>query len=357
MQPLSCSPNNSTGASYSLKSSRFNGALLMTVLVSSILPAAHAQDGNAGIKSTTKATPIQVVDMFHTAFGKNGGRAVHAKGFILEGSFTPALEARTLTKAAHLKSGTLPVLVRFSNFTGIPDIPDTVGASHPRGMAIKFQMPENQSTDIIFHSFNGFPVSTTDEFKVMLEAIGANREGNPAPLNQFLATHPVAKTFLTTQKPFTPSWGTLAYFGVNSFKFTNQAGQSQFVRYQIIPEAGEQFLTAQQVATLGPNYLQEEIKERVAKKPVVFKLYAQIAQKGDKIEDPSIAWPDSRKRVLLGTVTITKVAANTVAEDKTLFFNPNNVPEGINIADPMLLDRARAYPISVGGRQGAFEVH
>ncbi|CAN5167161.1 hypothetical protein BH09BAC4_BH09BAC4_01280 [soil metagenome] len=357
MQPLSFTPNNSTGESSSLKSSRFNGALLLTALIFSTLPGAYGQDRNAGIKSTTKATPIQVVDMFHTAFGKHNGRAVHAKGFILEGSFTPAPEARTLTKAAHLQGGSLPVLVRFSDFTGIPDIPDTVGASHPRGMAIKFQMPENQSTDIIFHSFNGFPVSTTDEFKIMLEAIGANREGNPAPLNQFLATHPVAKTFLTTQKPFTPSWGTLAYFGVNSFKFTNKAGQSQFVRYQIIPEAGEQFLTAQQVAALGPNYLQEEIKERVAKKPVVFKLYAQIAQKGDKIEDPSIAWPNSRKRVLLGTVTITKVAANTVAEDKTLFFNPNNVPEGINIADPMLLDRARAYPISVGGRQGAFEVH
>lgn len=357
MRPFSYTPNKLTGEPHSAKRNAFNLALPLTVFMFSLLTRASAQDGNAGIKSTTKATPIQVVDMFHTAFGKHDGRAVHAKGFILEGSFTPAPEARTLTKAAHLQGGSLPVLVRFSDFTGIPDIPDTVGASHPRGMAIKFQMSENQSTDIIFHSFNGFPVSTTDQFKVMLEAIGANREGSPAPLKQFLATHPIAKTFLTTQKPFTPSWGTLAYFGVNSFKFTNKAGQSEYFRYQIIPEAGEQFLTAQQVATLGPNYLQEEIKERVAKKPVVFKLYAQIAQKGDKIEDPSIAWPDSRKRVLLGTVMITKVAANTVAEGKTLFFNPNNVPEGINIADPMLLDRARAYPISVGGRQGAFEVH
>ena len=253
MQPFSFTPNKLTGVSRSIKRSLFNVALLLIALMPGSGNRVMAQDGNAGIKSTTKATPIQVVDMFHTAFGKHDGRAVHAKGFILEGSFTPAPEARTLTKAAHLQSGSLPVLVRFSDFTGIPDIPDTVGASHPRGMAIKFQMPENQSTDIIFHSFNGFPVSTTDEFKVMLEAIGANREGNPAPFNQFLATHPIAKTFLTTQKPFTPSWGTLAYFGVNSFKFTNKAGQSQFVRYQIIPEAGEQFLTAQQVATLRPQ--------------------------------------------------------------------------------------------------------
>ncbi|MBO0931828.1 catalase family peroxidase [Fibrella aquatilis] len=315
-----------------------------------------AQDGNAGIQSKTRVTPIQAVDMLHSAFGKHDGRAVHAKGIILEGSFTPARGAANLTKAAHVQKQTLPVVVRFSDFTGILDIPDTTGASHPRGMAIKFLMPDNQSADIVAHSFNGFPVATTDEFKVLLEAIGAaTRGGNPAPLNQFLATHPIAKTFLTTQKPLTTSWATLSYFGVNSFKFTNKAGQSQFVRYQFIPEAGEQFLTKEQIAGAGPNYLQEEIRQHVAKQPIVFKLYAQLAQPGDQIGNPSIAWPDSRKRVLLGTIRITNMAANTMAQDKTLFFNPNNVPDGITIADPMLLDRARAYPISVGQRQGSFE--
>lgn len=222
-------------------------------------------------------------------------------------------------------------------------------------MAIKFLLPKNQSTDIVAHSFNGFPVSSTDEFKVLLEAIGATHTGNAAPLGQFLTTHPIAKTFLTTQKPPTTSWATLSYFGVNSFKFTNKAGQSQYVRYQFIPEAGEQFLTNEEVAKRGPNYLREEIIQRVANQPLVFKLYAQLAQKGDKIEDPSVAWPDSRQRVLLGTVRVSKVADNTVAQDKTLFFNPDNIPEGINIADPMLLDRARACPISVGQRQGDFE--
>ncbi len=332
-------------------------AFVFIILLFGLLMRANAQDGNAGVTSNTRATPIQTVDALHTAFGKNGGRAVHAKGFILEGAFTPAPEAATLTKAAHLQKQSVPVIVRFSDFTGILTIPDTTGDSNPRGLSIKFLLPDNQSTDIVAHSFNGFPVANTDDFKTLLEAIGAAHAGNAAPLNQFLASHPIAKTFLTTQKPPTTSWATLSYFGVNSFKFTNKAGQSQYVRYQFIPEAGEQFLTKAEVAQRGPNYLREEIIQRVAKQPLVFNLYAQLAQKGDKIEDPSIAWPDSRKRVLLGTIRVTKVADNTIAQDKTLFFNPNNVSDGINIADPMLLDRARAYPISVGGRQGAFEVH
>ncbi len=313
--------------------------------------SARAQDGNAGVQSKTVASPIQMVEMMHSAFGTHHARAVHAKGIILEGRFVPAATASSLTKAAHLQGKPVPVLVRFSDFTGIPDIPDTVGASRPRGVAIKFQLPENQSTDIVMHSFNGFPVATTDEFKVLLEAIGASGGGNSAPLTQFLATHPIAKTFLTTQKPMSTSWATLAFFGVNSFRFTNQAGQSHFVRYQLIPEAGEQSLTKAQVATADPNYLQTEIRQRVAAKPITFKLYAQVAEKGDAIENPSIAWPDARQRVLLGTLTISKMAPNTVAEDKALFFNPNNVHEGISLADPMLVDRARAYPVSVGERQ------
>lgn len=297
------------------------------------------------------ATPIQMVDMFHTAFGAHHARAVHTKGIILEGDFTPAPEARSLSRAAHLQGATLPIIVRFSDFTGIPDIPDTVGASRPRGMAIKFKLPGTASTDIVAHSFNGFPTATTDEFRSLLLAIGASGSGNSAPLTQFLATHPVAKTFLTTQKPLTTSWATLTFFGVNAFKFTNQAGQVHYVRYQLISEAGEHYLTKAQAATADPNYLQTEIKQRVAQQPIRFKLYAQLAEKGDNIENPSVAWPDSRKRVLLGSLVIKKMAANTVEEDKALFFNPNNVPDGVNIADQMLLDRARTYPISVGERQ------
>jgi hypothetical protein len=40
---------------------------------------------------------------------------------------------------------------------------------------------------------------------------------------------------------------------------------------------------------------------------VVFDLVVQIAEKGDKVEDPSIAWPDSRKTVKLGTFLLTKI--------------------------------------------------
>lgn len=306
------------------------------------------------LKAQTTSTPQQMVDALHNTFGKHPhARAVHAKGIILQGIFTPSPEAKEITKAVHFQKKSAPVTVRFSDFTGIPTIPDTIGASNPRGLAIKFNLGNNKSTDIVSHSYNGFPVATTDEFKQLLTAISSSGETAPHPtaLESFFETHPIAKTFLTSQKPATKSFATLSYYGVNSFKFTNQKGKSTFIRYQFIPVEGEQFLTKKELASASPDYLAEEITKRVATKPFQFKLYVQIAEKGDDIANPSIAWSDKRKRVLLGTITINSLGDNSAEGDKKLSFIPNNITEGIEIADPMLEDRSKAYPISVKERQ------
>jgi catalase len=225
--------------------------------------------------------------------------------------------------------------------------------SNPRGLSLKFHLPDGQSTDIVGHSFNGFPVATTDEFRDLLIAISKSGAGatHPTPLEQFLEAHPLAKTFLTTQKAPSESYGTLSYFGVNAFKFTNAKGKSHYIRYQFIPETGEHFLNKEEVKNVGPDYLSKEIAERLIKGPVKFKMYAQIAEDGDKIGDPSIAWPDSRKLVLLGILTIKRIADNSLQEDKALTFNPGNIPAGIQVADQMLTDRHRLYPVSVNERR------
>jgi catalase len=321
---------------------------LSMIFLSFALTAGGLKAQNSGQTST----PGQLVDALHTAFGDHHVRAVHAKGIILEGSFTPSTEAATLTKSFHLQKEKSKVILRFSDFTGIPDIPDNAGAANPRGFAIKFLMPNGASTDIIGHSFDGFPTKNPDQFRELLMAIGHSGAdaAKPTELDKFLGAHPVAKAFLTSQK--TPeSYATINYFGVNAFKFTNSKGIAHYIRYQFIPESGEKTLTQQQIAAAGANYLQDEIKSRISKQVIRFKMYAQIALEGDKIEDPSIAWPQSRKKLLLGVIEINKLSNNTMAEDKGLSFIPNNIPAGIETADPMLDFRSKAYPISVKERQ------
>jgi catalase len=309
-------------------------------------------NSQASAEPAQRSSPAQLVDALHTAFGSHRARAVHAKGIILEGVFTPDPRAATITKARHLQNQASAVTVRFSDFTGLPDIPDTSPSANPRGIALKFTMPDGSTTDIVGHSFNGFPTSNSDDFRDLLLAIAASGPDAPKPttLDGFLEGHPVAKTFLTTQK--TPaSFATITYYGVNSFEFTNARGESRYVRYQFVPEGGEQLLTPEQVAKSGPTYLSDDIKARVARGPFRFAYYAQLAEAGDRIADPSIAWPDARTRVLLGTIEVRSLAANTPTEDRALSFSPTNLPDGIKPADPMVTFRARAYPISVKERQ------
>jgi catalase len=318
--------------------------------------ATAAVSGVANVQAATEPnqrySPGQLVDALHTAFGNHRARAVHAKGIILEGVFAPGPRASTLSRAPHLQNQASLVTIRFSDFTGLPDIPDTSPSANPRGLAVKFTMPNGSTTDVVGHSFNGFPTPTSDEFRDLLLAIAKSGPDavKPTALEGFLASHPVAKTFLTTQK--TPaSYATITYFGVNSFELTNARGESRYVRYQFVPDGGEQLLRPEQVAKSGPMYLSEDIKARIAKGPFRFSYYAQLAEPGDHIADPSIAWPDTRTRVLLGTIEVRSLAPNTATEDEALSFSPNNLPDGIKPADPMLTFRTRAYPISVKERQ------
>jgi catalase len=321
--------------------------LVLALALSPLLaPSAFAQNDQ-------KSTPAGLVDALNGVFGKQtDNRAVHAKGIVLEGKFTPSPEAAALSKAPHLQGTAVPVTVRFSDFAGVPAIPDSDPNASPRGMAVKFHLPDGSDTNIVTHSYNGFPTATADEFQQLLIALAASGPDapKPTPLEKFFETHPIAKTFLTAEKPAPVSFGTLPYFGVNSFKFTDAKGDVTYVRYRLEPEAGAQYLTKDQLAAAGPNYLVEEIGKRVGDGPVRFKYIAQVAEEGDKIDDPSIAWPDSRKTVELGVIEIDKVDADSATAERALIFQPTAVPAGIEPADPMISARSAAYVVSFGRR-------
>jgi catalase len=332
-----------TIASPSFPSIQICGLAISVLMASASMPAfAEGADQPA---------PQQVVNALYSAFGDNHSRAVHAKGIMVEGMFEPASDSLNITKASLFRGHNIPVLARFSDFTGIPEIPDNVGDANPRGFAMKFSLPDGSTADVVTHSFNGFPAGTTEEFRELLMAIGAKHSGQPAPLDNFLASHPIAKTFLTTQKPAPSSYATLSYFGVNAFAFIDAKGRKTFVRYRFIPMGGESFVSPEALAAKGPNYLQAELPTRISKGPVSFEWYAQVAHSPDIIDNPSIAWPENRKLVKLGTIRFDRMVANQVEVSKKTMFTPLNVPAGIESADPMLNARRDAYPLSFVHRQ------
>jgi catalase len=323
---------------------------LSACLAATLLCATPALAQTQSPPRPAKETPLTMVNALHTAFGEHHARAVHTKGVILEGSFTPAPEAKSLTREPIFAGGTVPVIARFSLFAGVPDLPDNDDGASPAGFAVKMIAPDGDDFDIEANQHSSFIVATFDEFAVFLRALGAAGKGDSAPLGAFLGSHPKAKAFLES-RTYPASFSTAAYFGVNALKFTNAAGKSAFVRYRFAPKAGEDYLSPEARKAAGPTYLGDDLLKRVAAGPIVFDLYAQVAGPGDVVDDPSTAWPDTRRMVKLGSFTLDRLPADPEAAQKRLLFLPGQVHPGVEPADPMLVMRNTAYPISLGQRQ------
>jgi catalase len=313
----------------------------------------QAEGGKNTFSASQSPTPAELVDALNLVFGKHTYyRPVHAKGIVLEGRFLPSPSAATLSKAPHFQNVAVPLTIRFSDFAGIPTVSDTDALASPHGLALKFHLPDGSETDLVIHSFNGFPAATTDDFRQLLIAIGSSGPGvaTPTPADTYLETHPIAKYFLGSQQPPPVSFATLTYFGVNTFKFTNAEGQVSFGRYRVEPQEGNKFLPEEEIAKVAPDYLADEIRQRVARAPVRLSLRVQISEPGDKIDDPSIAWPDTRKIIELGAIEIEKVVPDSDAAERALLFLPAELPVGIEPADPMIQARNASYIVSYGRR-------
>jgi catalase len=316
--------------------------------------AAVAPPAASAPPAAQKPLPVALVDALNGLSGgpHAGYRANHAKGVMVEGSFTPSPGAAAFSKAPHFAK-TVPVLVRFSDTTGVPNLPDADPNASPHGIAIRFKLPDGGMTDIVSISANSFPVATPEDFLAFLRAAAQSGPGvpKPTPIEAFLGTHPAALKFVSTPRPPPVSFATLEFFGVNAFKFTNAKGDSHYARYQIVPEAGEHALTDEQVKQASPNYLMDELPTRIAHGPVKFRLFAQVAEEGDSINDGTMVWPDTRKRVLLGTISLTSTVKDQAAAQKSIMFSPLNLQAGIEpSADPVLLARPAAYGVSFSQR-------
>jgi catalase len=297
-----------------------------------------------------KPLPEQIVDALNTVFGKHPGyRAAHAKGLVCEGEFTPAASAATLAKAPHLKGPAVKVSARFSDSTGLPDIPDGLAAAGPRGLAVRFHLTGGGSTDLVTNASNGFAVATGEEFLELLKALATIGKDapRPTPLAKFLAAHPEAAKVMIAPKPVPVSFATEPYFGVHAFEFTNAAGNSRFGRYQIRPEGGAQFLDAEEAAKKPPNFLIDELGERLARGPARFRIVVQLAGEGDPVDNATAVWPDDRPTVELGILSLTRLAADNDAAQRALAFDPLNLVDGIEPSDdPLLQIRSATYAVS-----------
>jgi catalase len=137
-------------------------------------------------------------------------------------------------------------------------------------------------------------------------------------------------------------------------KFINRDGLSRYGRYRILPDAGNDHLSADATAAKDANYLFDEIAARIADGPVKFKIVAQLANEGDEVNDATIHWPEDREIAEIGTLVLTEPVADNAAEQKHIIFDPIPRVDGIEPSDDPLLElRAAIYLLSGRRRRAA----
>ncbi|GIP45735.1 hypothetical protein J45TS6_41940 [Paenibacillus sp. J45TS6] len=301
---------------------------------------------NKNVESSGLA--VEAVDSIEEVAGKYPSyRRAHAKGVVYHAVFTPNGQAASLTTAPHLQNQEAQALVRFSNSSTNPSIPDVF--SPAKGMAVQFELPDGGVTSLVTITLPIFFAKTPQSFIDILGTIKENSVEGATTADKFKAVmekYEESRAGLQAVKMLQPplSFATNRYHSIHAYYFINSNGERQAVKYEWEPEAGLHYLANEEVKAQSPNYLEDELAERLSKGPVAFQLSVVLAQEGDPTDDPTSVWPEDRERIVVGELSITGIA-DEKAQDRV--FDPTDVPAGIECSkDPILNFRHDAYAVS-----------
>lgn len=297
----------------------------------------------------------RLVDSLNASYGAHSGhRAAHAKGVLCAARFTPSAGAAGLSRAAHLAGPEVRAHVRFSNGSGDPTASDA--ARDGRGIAVKFYLLDASTTDIVGLSLPAFFARTPEDLLAFNEARRIDPStGQPDmdKVGEYLAAHPEAMTAVTAAitHPIPASYAAITYHSLHAFGFEPTAGDVRYGRYHLEPEGGDQVLSEQEAEAASPDFLQQELAERLAQRPAVFHIRVQLAGPEDRIDDPTEVWSDDGDVVDLGRLEVTDLAFDRERDGDVLVFDPTRVVDGIRLTDdPILHARSGAYRVSVTRR-------
>ena len=103
-------------------------------------------------------------------------------------------------------------------------------------------------------------------------------------------------------------------------------------------------ISPEELAKLGPDFLEQEIAQRVAAAPQRWTMVVTVANPGDPTADPTKRWPDDRRNIEVGTLIAHQVEAERDGPCRDINFDPTVLPSGMQISDdPFPAARSAAY--------------
>ncbi|MES1264315.1 MAG: catalase family peroxidase, partial [Variovorax sp.] len=253
----------------------------------------------AGWLTPTRITPDKIVDTLAPPAGAAlGFRRNHAKGICFTGTFEANGAGVALSKAQVFSVGAYPVTGRFNLAVVDPKTEDA--SARVRGLSLRIQSPDGQEWRSAMIDAPFFPVATPQAF---YDLQLASRSPDPKAMKTFGAAHPELGAFgaWAGSAPFTGSYAENRYNSLNSFVFTNAQGQDQAVRWSFVPAAAPVSVPPDELKRRGPDFLDQDITERLARGPQRWTLTVILANPGDSTADPSKAWPDDRRKIEVGS--------------------------------------------------------
>jgi catalase len=201
-----------------------------------------------------------------------------------------------------------------------------------------------------------FPVRTPEAFYEQLIASRpdpATGKPDPAMTKAFLARHPEAARALRVIKGRAVSSGfeNTTFHGLNAFHFVNSAGGATPVRWRLTPEQPFDLAGADSAAR-GKRYLFDELVAAVYRQPLRWRLVV-VGRPGDRTDDATVAWPEGREHLEVGTLTLDSVESDATSAATDITFDPLVLPAGIAPSDdPLLGARSAVYAQSYTRRAG-----
>jgi catalase len=307
-----------------------------------VVAVAAAFAYTAGWFSPQRLTPGKLVDAFAPPSGPAlGHRRNHAKGICFTGVFEANGAGSELSQARVFVRGQYPVLGRFNLGTANPNAADAT--VRVRGLGLRISTPDGQQWRSAMINAPVFPVSTPQIFYELLRAEGS-KEANAVAT--FAAANPEFAPFGDWAKngPWTGSYAEERYNSLNSFVFVDGSGAQHVVRWSLLPAAQPVAVSTDELAKRGPNFLEQEIAQRVAGAPPRWTMVVTVANPGDPTADPTKAWPADRRSVEVGTLVAQQVEAEPDGPCRDINFDPTVLPSGMRTSDdPFPAARSAAY--------------
>ncbi|MDB5967517.1 MAG: Catalase [Polaromonas sp.] len=305
-------------------------------------------------------------------------RIVHARGSGAHGFFECYAPLTQYTKAAPFREAgkITPVFVRFSTVAGERGSKDT--ARDVRGFAVKFYTDEG-NWDLVGNNIPVFFIQDAMKFPDLVHAV------KPEPHHQmpqaasahdtfwdFVSLMPESAHMLMWQmsdRAIPRSYATMQGFGVHSFRFVNDAGESVFVKFHWSPMAGTHSLVwdeAVKISGADPDYHRRDLWERIESGAFPeYELGVQVftEEQADQfsfdILDATKLVPEELVPVQpVGRMVLNRNPDNFFAETEQVAFCTAHVVPGIDFSnDPLLAGRIHSYIDTQISRLGGPNFH